>query len=156
MRSPASSCGTDSARRALVSTRARLHDTEERRVIVAAHYDGASESASGPAFLIELTRALINAPVAPHVGVDIVLLDAFGAAWFANHLRDIYGTQGPSSALVVDAACRGDVRVLTDLARVGDSDVRREPATGDPLAGCSVAGLEAAARKVLDYVNASR
>jgi len=70
----------------------RLYPTNEKRIILATHYDskkfadkdaqnkdqpvpGANDSASGVAVLLELTRILTNSHVLPGVGVDIVFFD---------------------------------------------------------------------------------
>jgi hypothetical protein len=144
--------GPDGKTYRLTNIIGRLHDTEERRVIVAAHYDGVAEPAAGPALLLELTRALITAPDAPRVGIDIVLLDAAGSSWFATHVGEIYGTKAPVSVLLLDSACRGEVRVLKDPTAIGDPDNPPTPA-GDAPRSCSVRNLEKAARTALDYVN---
>ncbi len=71
---------------------ARLYPLEERRIILATHYDsqrfafkdsndknqpvpGSNNSASGVAILVELARILSNSHTAPSVGVDIVFFD---------------------------------------------------------------------------------
>jgi spermidine synthase len=144
--------GPDGKTYRLTNIIGRLHDTEERRVIVAAHYDGVGEPAAGPALLLELTRALITAPDAPRVGIDVVLLDAAGSSWFAAHVGEIYGTKAPVSAVLLDSACRGEVRILKDPTAIGDPDSPPAPA-GDAPRSCSVRNLEKAARTALDYVN---
>lgn len=70
----------------------RLFPTQERRIILATHYDskkfadkdwskidqpvpGANDSASGVAVLVELARILGNSHVIPSVGVDLVFFD---------------------------------------------------------------------------------
>ena len=70
----------------------RLYPTQERRIILATHYDskkfadkdwskkdqpvpGANDSASGVAVLVELARILGNSHVIPNVGVDLVFFD---------------------------------------------------------------------------------
>lgn len=70
----------------------RLHPSQERRIILATHYDskkfadkdpvdkdqpvpGANDSASGVAVLIELARLLSNSDEVPDLGVDIVFFD---------------------------------------------------------------------------------
>jgi len=70
----------------------RLYPTQERRIILATHYDskkfadldhshnnqpvpGANDSASGVAVLVELARILGTSHVIPSVGVDIVFFD---------------------------------------------------------------------------------
>ncbi len=144
----------------------RLHEAEERRIVVAA----ASDSASGPAVLLEVSRALISAPVAPRVGVDIVLFDADGSSWFANHLDEIYGTKRPLAAIVVDTACRGDLRIFKEPRRDVEGDQRTLAAAGiptvlfgdsgnahgsspdDAVARCRAGMLEEVARSVLDAV----
>ena len=131
----------------------RLHDTEPRRVIVAAHYEGPGESVSGAALLLEFARAVIAAPDPPRVGIDIVLLDAFGANWFAAHLDDMYGTKAPVSALMVDAPCARGVRVLNNATLMGESDDPQTAAAGAPASRCTAGDLEKVARQVLEYVN---
>ena len=131
----------------------RLHDTEPRRVIVAAHYEGPGESVSGAALLLEFARAVIAAPDPPRVGIDIVLLDAFGANWFAAHLDDMYGTKAPVSALMVDAPCARGVRVLNNATLMGESDDPQTGAAGAPASRCTAGDLEKVARQVLEYVN---
>jgi spermidine synthase len=130
----------------------RLHDAEARRVIVAAHYAGAKEpeGAGGPALLLELARTLITMPVAPRVGVDIVLLDAAGGNWFIDRLQDFYGTEGPLSAVLVDSACGGGIEVLEDATRLRDRDLSDGAGTIDR---CTARNLETAANRVLAYVN---
>jgi len=71
----------------------RLYPTQERRIILATHYDskkfadkdwsrkdlpvpGANDSASGVAVLVELARVLGNSNMIPNVGVDLVFFDA--------------------------------------------------------------------------------
>lgn len=130
----------------------RLHDAEMRRVIVAAYYTGATGAAGpgGPAVLLELARALIAMPTAPRVGVDIVLLDAGGGDWFVDHLRDLYGTEEPVSALVVDRACGGDIEVLDDARRLRGHDASD---AADAIDRCSARNLETAANRVIAYLN---
>lgn len=70
----------------------RLYPTQERRIVLATHYDskkiadkdpddknqpvpGANDSASGVSVLVELARILKNSNLAPNVGVDIVFFD---------------------------------------------------------------------------------
>lgn len=70
----------------------RLYPTQERRIILATHYDskkfadkdwskkdqpvpGANDSASGVAVLVELAQAFGSAQTAPNVGVDLVFFD---------------------------------------------------------------------------------
>ncbi len=70
----------------------RLQPTQERRIILATHYDskkfadkdwskndqptpGANDSASGVAVLVELARILGSSHVIPNVGVDLVFFD---------------------------------------------------------------------------------
>ena len=70
----------------------RLYPTNEKRIILATHYDskkfadkdtqkygqavpGANDSASGVAVLLELAQALNNSHYIPNVGIDIVFFD---------------------------------------------------------------------------------
>lgn len=70
----------------------RLYPTQERRIVLATHYDskklagkdrkrpdqpvpGANDSASGVAVLVELVRILTNSQVVPNIGIDIVFFD---------------------------------------------------------------------------------
>jgi len=129
----------------------RLHEDEDRRVLLAAHYDGRGDGA-GPALLLELTRTLIVDPSVPRAGVDIALLDASGGSWFAAHLDELYGTQAPVAAVLLDAACRGEVRILTDLAALRETDDPDGPTVDDTLSSCGAGNLEKTARAVLDYV----
>jgi len=134
----------------------RLNADEDHRVVVAA----ASDSATGPAVLLEFARALIAAPVAPHVGVDVVLFDEDGSRWFANHLDEIYGTKRPVAAVLVDTACRGDLRIFKQPGPIvgiptvlfGDSGNPQGSSRDASVAGCSARALETVARGVLDYV----
>lgn len=84
--------GTDGNTHKLTNIIGRLYPTQERRIILATHYDskkfadldhlhkdqpvpGANDSASGVAVLVELARILGNSHVVPSVGVDIVFFD---------------------------------------------------------------------------------
>ena len=84
--------GTDGKTHKLTNIIGRLYPTQERRIILATHYDskkladkdrsykdqpvpGANDSASGVAVLVELARILNNANTMPSVGVDIVFFD---------------------------------------------------------------------------------
>jgi len=84
--------GTDGNTHKLTNIIGRLYPTQERRIILATHYDskkfadldrlykdqpvpGANDSASGVAVLVELARILGNSHVIPNVGVDIVFFD---------------------------------------------------------------------------------
>lgn len=83
---------TDGKTYELTNVIGRLYPTQERRIVLAAHYDskrfadkdknapdqpvpGANDSASGVAALVELTRKLGTSHVIPNVGVDIVFFD---------------------------------------------------------------------------------
>lgn len=81
----------DGQKNELTNIVGQLYPTNEKRIILATHYDskkfadkdtrrqepvpGANDSASGVAVLLELTRVLTNAHVVPSVGVDIVFFD---------------------------------------------------------------------------------
>jgi hypothetical protein len=80
----------------------RLFSSEERRVVVATHYD---QSAPGVAVLVELARGLISSPVVPRVGVDIVFLDGREGE---QQLNDLYGSHKPVSTVVLDSVCASD------------------------------------------------
>ncbi len=84
--------GTDGKTHTLTNIIGRLYPTQERRIILATHYDskrfadkdrlykdqpvpGANDSASGVAVLVELARILGNSQVIPSVGIDIVFFD---------------------------------------------------------------------------------
>ena len=84
--------GTDGKIHKLSNIIGRLYPTQERRIILARHYDskkladkdhvykdqpvpGGNDSASGVAVLVELARILGNSHVIPSVGVDIVFFD---------------------------------------------------------------------------------
>src|SRR5204863_7269799 len=145
----------------------RLYEAEARRVVVAAR----SDSATGPAVLLEVSRALISAPVAPRAGVDVVLFDADGASWFASHLEEIYGTKRPIAAVLVDTACKGNLKIVEAAGSGIDGDQRTLIAAGIPTvhfvdsgdaqgpsrdeapAGCRAGILEKTARQLLEYVN---
>ena len=145
--------GTDGKPAARTNIIGRLHDAEARRVIVAAHYTGATgvTGAAGPAVLLELARTLIAMPTAPRVGLDIVLLDALGGDWFVDHLRELYGTDEPVSALLVDGACGGRIEVLDDATRLRNHDASD---TSDAIDRCTARSLETAANRVVAYLNA--
>jgi hypothetical protein len=83
------------------------------------------------------------------------MLDAFGWSWFASHLNEIDGPKAPLSVVDVDAGCRGDIRVLKDIAAAGDFENRLAP-TRETGGSCSAANLEKAARAVLDYVKTAQ
>jgi spermidine synthase len=146
--------GRESERRANVI--ARLHDAETRRVVLAAHYAGSAASPGGPALLLEVARAIIAASDAPRVGVDVVLLDDGGGSWFADHVRELYGTEGPFAALVADDACRGGIAVLEDPTRLRDRDNSRAIRNREAPTDCAAADMETAARRVLAYLNHAR
>lgn len=84
--------GTDGKTYKLMNVIGRLYPSQERRIILATHYDskkladkdrahkdrpvpGANDSASGVAVLLELARIFGNSHVIPSVGVDIVFFD---------------------------------------------------------------------------------
>lgn len=80
----------------------RLFSSEERRVVVATHYD---QSAPGVAVLVELARSLISSPIVPRVGVDIVFLDGREGE---EHVTDLYGSNTPVSTVMLDTVCASD------------------------------------------------
>ena len=89
----------------LTNVMGRFFASEERRAVLMASYN---ESAAGPAILIELARNLINSPIVPRVGVDIVFLDGAageGGLYFNQHLRDIYGEVPPVAVISMDGTC---------------------------------------------------
>jgi spermidine synthase len=135
---------------------ARLHDAEKRRVIVAAHYAGPIGSPGGPALLLEVARALIAAADAPRFGIDVVLLDDGGGGWLVDHFPDVYGTEGPSAALIVDDACHGAIDVLDGPARLRDRDAMRGAQGPDRRGDCTASDLETAAKRTLAYLNGIR
>ena len=131
----------------------RFFASEPRRVVLAAAYD---QSASGPAILIELARNLINSPAFPRVGVDVVLLDgaaAEGAAYFREHLPDIYGSVPPISLVVLNGICDQDIQVLKEPTLLAAAMVH---APADVPGACSARRLEIVAQKTLDYLNGIR
>jgi len=82
----------DGQKHELTNIVGRLYPTNEKRIILATHYDskkfadkdsqkqdqavpGANDSASGVAVLLELARILTNSRYIPNVGVDIVFFD---------------------------------------------------------------------------------
>jgi len=83
---------TDGNTYQLINIIGRLYPTQERRIILATHYDskkfadkdwgrkdqsvpGANDSASGVAVLVELARILGNSHVIPNVGIDLIFFD---------------------------------------------------------------------------------
>ena len=120
----------------------RVFASESRRAVVAARYGGAK--ASGPAVLLELARNLINTPVVPSVGVDIVLFDDGvwesdqradrpdrgqpGPRYFVAHLDELYGSTPPVAAVVVGPVCGRDVTIVTE-----PSSMREAPTFGIPF-----------------------
>jgi spermidine synthase len=82
--------------------------------------------ASSAAVLIELARAFGDTNVPPNVGIDLVFFDntpaaengrstaevSAGSLYFAQHLSDFYSANKPVAAIVLDAVCREDLRVL--------------------------------------------
>ncbi len=78
----------------------RLYASEERRIVLATHYD---RSAPGVGVLVELARTLIASPVVPRFGVDLVFLDGgeVGKTYFNTHQDELYGTP-PVRMLVVE------------------------------------------------------
>jgi spermidine synthase len=105
----------------------------DRRVVLAAHYDSSgigAGDASGTAVLVELARAFGDSNVPPDVGIDLVFFDGakvapgeknssadgelLGSKYFAQHLSDIYGDHRPVAAIVLDAVCRRNLRVLKE------------------------------------------
>lgn len=83
---------SDGQKHELTNIVGRLYPTNEKRIILATHYDskkfadkdtqkqdqpvpGANDSASGVAVLLELARILTNSHYIPNVGVDIVFFD---------------------------------------------------------------------------------
>jgi hypothetical protein len=104
--------------------------------------------------LIELARNLINSPVVPRVGVDVVLLDgAAGSIYFAQHLRDIYDSAPPVSVAVLDGACDRDMRVLKEPGLLATETVRASADTPDT---CSAGRLKSIAQELVDYLNGVR
>jgi hypothetical protein len=116
--------GSDGAAYESTNVIGRLYASESRRVIVATP----SESAAGVAVLLELTRRLINSPVPPRVGVDMVFFDGPGGR---ARLRDFYGTTMPISTVVLDMVCGKD----------------------DSVGECSAERLEVVAESVLNSLN---
>jgi spermidine synthase len=89
----------------LTNVMGRFFSSEERRAVVTASYDA---STAGAAVLIELARYLINSPVVPQVGVDIVFLDGAqgeGERYFSTHLDELYGSAAPISVVSLDGKC---------------------------------------------------
>ena len=145
--------GSDGQAYELTNIVGRFFASDERRVVLAAAYD---DSASGPAVLIELARNLINSPVVPRVGVDVVFLDgaaAAGSTYFAQHLRDIYGSAAPVSVVVVDDVCDRDIRVLKEPSLLATEAVN---APADATDTCTSARLKIVAQELLDYLNRVR
>lgn len=83
---------SDGKKSELTNIIARLYPTEEKRILLATHYDskrfankdklkseqavpGANDSASGVAVLLELARTLANSNNKPSIGIDIVFFD---------------------------------------------------------------------------------
>ena len=119
--------GTPAAQ--LTNVMGRFFASEDRRVVLTASYD---DDPAGPAILIELARYLINSPVVPRVGVDIVFLDGSGgegARYFDEHLVEVYGQIPPISVIPMDGRCD---------------------------AGCSAERLEAVAHATLDSLIQTR
>lgn len=113
----------------LTNVMGRFFASEGRRVAVTASFNG---DPAGPAILIELARYLINSPIVPKVGVDIVFLDGAageGNMYFNQHLQEIYGDTPPISVMSVDGKCD---------------------------AGCSPERLKAVAQATLDSLNKTR
>lgn len=84
--------GSDGKAYELTNIIGRLHPENEKRIILATHYDskkfadkdphapnqpvpGANDSASGVAVLLELARILADSHKQPHIGIDIVFFD---------------------------------------------------------------------------------
>lgn len=144
---------------AMANIIARLYPTQERRVLLATHYDsrkfadkdrlhpdqpvpGANDSASGVAVLVELARALANAPVAPQVGVDVVFFDGeegeedmsgsgadwkpLGSTYFAERLSEFYGRSKPIGAIVADMVCDADLRIMKEQNSVAHAPAQVE------------------------------
>jgi len=131
---------------------ARLHEDERRRVVVAAHYSGPLASPAGTAIVVEVARALLASPDAPRVGVDAVFFDDTGRASFADRVHDLYGTEGPLSVVLIDAACSGGMNVIQDPARLRDADSVRGQDQGESRSECDAAALEAVAKRVVAYL----
>jgi spermidine synthase len=143
-----SSAGSDGKTYERTNIIGRFYSSEERRVILAARYDSGSpdlREAPGVALLVELARSLGSSPVAPSVGLDLVFLDGagnedpsgkdghsqpLGAAYFARHLDEIYGSSKPVSAIVLDGVCAKDLRILKE-----QSSVKNAPAQVEALWG---------------------
>jgi hypothetical protein len=130
---------------------ARLHEDERRRVVIAVHYAGPRASPEGTAVVLEVARALLAVSDAPRVGVDVVFLDEGGAKWFVDHLRDVYGTEAPVSAVLVDDACSAAIEVIQDPARFRDADDARGR-VAEPRIGCTAADLETTATRIIRYL----
>jgi hypothetical protein len=110
----------------------RFYATQDRRVVLAAPYDGDSgaAAASGVAILIELMRSLGNSPVAPNVGLDIVFLDGtsedpkgsrgrmLGSTYFADHLSELYDNTKPVSAVVLNNVCDKSLKIYKEPASI--------------------------------------
>jgi hypothetical protein len=145
--------GSDGKAYELTNIVGRFFASDERRVVLAAPYN---DSASGPAVLIELARNLINSPVVPRVGVDVVFLDgaaAAGSTYFAEHLRDIYGRVPPISVVVLDDVCDRDIRVLTDPSLLATEAVNAPVEAPDT---CTSARLKIVAQELVAYLNGIR
>lgn len=135
--------GTDGNAHKMTNIIGRLYPTQERRIILATHYDskkkdrpvpGANDSASGVAVLVELARILNNSHAIPNVGVDIVFFDGeegdinqgsdytnwkpLGSTYFAEHLDELYGNTMPVSALVLDMVCDKDLKIYKEQSSV--------------------------------------
>jgi spermidine synthase len=123
---------------------AKLFASEERRVVLATPND----SASGVATLVELARALIDSPIVPKVGIDMVFFDD------AARVKEGYAAAAPVSTLVLDRICDPGFTVA-GAATALESD-RFARSTGDPRETCSASALAASAEAVLSHLNLIR
>ena len=128
----------------LVNIRGKQHAEQQRRLIVATHWDtrlwaeedpdpsrrelpipGANDGTSGIAVMLELARALHQAPLR-HFGVDYVLFDGEefgrpgtndycqGSRYLAGHLTDWYPNELPEAAIVMDMVGDKDLGILEE------------------------------------------
>jgi spermidine synthase len=105
---------------------AHFYSSVKPRVLLATN----TADASDVAILVELARGFGDSNVPPKFGVDLVFFDgseaatqakegaidgaSAGSAYFAQHWRDLYGDDKPAAAIILDAVCRKDLRVLKE------------------------------------------
>ncbi len=106
----------------------KMFPEKTNRIILGSHFDslyenpGANNSASGVSVLMEIMRVLKNSPEQPNMGVDFVFFDgeegipgndwkAYGSEFFAKNINNIYKTEKPKSAIILDMVCDKDLNI---------------------------------------------